>query len=273
MTRPVWIMPLVPFTLTFTPASWMVACLLLGWLVPLPPCPAAEGATTAPPERRPPMIEVTRRNGEAVPLEPEDLSGLQAIPLLNVKHRLEKQFYEGFVSLYKMRVPQGEVVTGTHTLQDGPMRLTVYQISKERKGVRKVRVLASGFHPKGEVATFTSPIDDLEENVFLVTAEKVSSDTELNSHLKYMNAQGNMILLKGYSTNWGMTKLKFELSGRAASKDKNEAEVTDKGKDKGKDKARDKKEDTFVRDADWLIERLLNPQWVMLVRVDSKGAE
>jgi hypothetical protein len=226
-----------------------MACLLLAWCLPPPPSLAAE----------PPRIELARQGGEAVAVEPEDLTSIQALPLVNVKRRLEKQFHEGFVSLCKIHVAQGEVVTGTHTLVDGPMRLTVYQISKVRKGHRQLRVLASGFHPKGDIATFTSPIDDLEENVFLVTAEKVAADTELNSHLQYMNTQGNLILLKGYSTNWGMTKLKFELSGKAPDKAK--------GKNEGK------KDEAFVRDADWLIDRLLNPQWVALIRVDRKGAK
>src|SRR3954451_13055546 len=93
--------------------------------------------------------------------------------------------------------------------------------------------------PKPEKAVFRKTIERLEENIFLVTAEKVTASDELNSHLRFMEEQGNSIILKGYSSNWNLSALKFQMAAKA-----------------GKQKERD---DVFEKDALWLIDQLKNP--------------
>jgi len=131
-------------------------------------------------------------------------------------------------------------------VRKGPCRITIYQISKAKDQPRKLRVVASGFYQTGALAEFTTTAEALEENVYFITAESVTSKEQLNSHLKYMNAEKNEILLKGYSTNWNLSALKFKLAG-------------------GKECAQNSE---FVKDADWLVRQLLKPQWVSSIRFE-----
>ncbi len=88
----------------------------------------------------------------------------------------------------------------------------------------------------------------MEENVFLVTAEKVTSPDDLNPHLRFMEKQDNVISLKGYSSNWNLSTLKLQMAAKS-----------------GKEKERD---DVFEKDALWLIEQLKNPLWITSIRVE-----
>lgn len=198
-------------------------------------------------------IELSTRAGRRIALMPEALTGIKALPLVNTKAGLEKHYGPGFVSLARVRVAPGTRVRGRHTVAAGPSRLTVYHISKDKGdgAPRTLRVLASGFHGAGGRAVFECTVRDLEESIFLVTSEKVDSATELNKHLTYMNGQDNEILVRGYSSNWCLSALKFKLSGRTE----------------------DNREEVFEKDARVLVGGLIRPQWVAFIRVDPGAAE
>ena len=63
-----------------------------------------------------------------------------------------------------------------------------------------------------------------------------------------MNTQGGTIRLKGYSTNWNFSALRLNLAGRDAAQS----------------------EETFTKDALWLVDQLIKPAWVVGVRVVIK---
>lgn len=90
-------------------------------------------------------------------------------------------------------------------------------------------------------------MEKFDEHLYLITAEAVESETQLNPHLQYMNSQNNEIILKGFSTNWSFSSLRFHLSEK-----KDEAE---------------KEEVEFTKDADWLVHNLINPQWIVSIRL------
>lgn len=194
-----------------------------------------------------PELAVIDAAGQRIPLIDEELTGLESRPLLSTKKELTQQFGPGFISFQKVKAKAGDKLTGTYQVPTGSWRLTVYHISKEKNGPRYLRVVATGYHAVPEPAKFSTTIERLEENVFLVTAEAVKSADDLNSHLRYMNAQNNEIVLKGYGTNWNLSALKFKLSGKEEKATSGE----------------------FVKEADWLVQRLTKPQWVMSVRVET----
>lgn len=195
-------------------------------------------------------VDISLADGKTVATGPEDLGGLTSKPLAELKAKLDKERGRGFVTFWLMTVKEGSEVAGKYEIKekDLPCRLTVYQISKEAGKPRMLRIVATGFHDKTGAAEFRATMPKIEENVFIITAEKVKSADELNSHLKYMNSQNNSVTLKGYSTNWKLTALKLQMAGKDV----------------------EQKDDIFTKEADWLVNQLINPLWVVSVRVETK---
>jgi hypothetical protein len=206
---------------------------------------AACVAAVAHAENGMPAITVQKSDGASVPLEVEDTSSLANRPLVKTQERLREKFKRDFFFLRKINVPEGTSLIGRYPVTDGPMRLTIYEITKKKGAERQLKVVASGFYKSGEVAEFKTEARKFEEHVYLVTAEATGSAEELNSHLRYMNTQGNEILLKGYSTNFSLSLLRFKLAERP----------------KGTGG-----ETEFAKDADWLVDNLIRPQWVVSIR-------
>lgn len=196
------------------------------------------------------MIKVTTAEGQAVQILDEDLTGLISRPLVKTRKALDKKFRKGFFSLYRIQTKVGTELVGEYSVTDVPCRLTIYEISKPAGGGRELRVVATGYHVKPEKAVFRKKIEKLEENVFLITAEKVTSPGELNSHLRYLENQDNTILLKGYSTNWNLTKLKLKMAGKNTGHGQKEVELE--------------------RDFHWLVDQLINPLWLMSIRIEAR---
>lgn len=194
-----------------------------------------------------PAITVRTGDGASVPLELEETSGLANRPLVTTQERLREKFKRDFFFLRKINVPEGTSLIGRYPVTDGPMRLTIYEITKKKGAERQLKVVASGFYKSGEVAEFKTEAHKFEERVYLVTAEATGSAEELNPHLRYMNTQGNEILLKGYSTNFSLSSLRFKL----AEKPKRGGGETE-----------------FAKDADWLVDNLIRPRWVVSIRVE-----
>ncbi|MGD2245170.1 MAG: hypothetical protein PVI11_01355 [Candidatus Aminicenantes bacterium] len=196
-----------------------------------------------------PKIELNAADGTVIPLEKDDLSGLRKRPLAETKARLDKKYYEGFFLLYRIKVKEGTRVKGKYTLVRGPLRLTIFEISKEFNSVRKIRVAATGFYQVGETVEFETDIRRLEENVFFITAESVESESQLNPALKYVNEVENEAIIKGYSSNLGLNIIKFNISG--------------------KDEMRRPVE--ITKDFDWLVSQLINP--IRVISIDIKRME
>ena len=196
----------------------------------------------------PQTIEVSTGAGAPVKLEPEGLTGIKMRPLMKLKESLDKKFGVEFLSLRKIGVKNGTELVGRCSVSTAPIRLTVYEISKRMKdSERKLRVVATAFHAQpGENGEFRSKVEDLEEDLFFITAEQVESADQLNSHLTYMNTQENTITLKGYSTNWNLSALKWNMAGKDAAQ----------------------KEAPFTKDARWLVDRLIRPMWVATIRIN-----
>lgn len=114
-----------------------------------------------------PKIVVTTSKGRKIPLELDDLSGIKKRPLAKTKERLDKKYYEGFFLLYRIKVSDGTHVKGEYTLVRGPLRITIFEITKQFNAVRKVRVVTTGFYQIGDKVEFEIIIKKLEENVFL----------------------------------------------------------------------------------------------------------
>jgi len=129
-------------------------------------------------------IELRTIDEEIIPLMEEKFKGFKSLLIDNVKEEFDKKYFKGFFSLYTINAKENTEIVGTHVIKEGPYRLSVYEISKGDDSIRKLRVVASGYYQKGERAEFTTIIKKFSEHAFLVTAEKVESKDQLNSHLK-----------------------------------------------------------------------------------------
>ncbi len=196
-------------------------------------------------------IEVATGAGAPVPLLPEKLQGLKTRPLTKLKESMDRRFGPDFLSLVRIGARPGTELVGRCRITTAPVRLTVYEISRRKQDRdRMLRVVASGYYPTpGEVATFRTQVQDLGEELFFITAEKVESRSELNSHLTYMNTQDNAIMVKGFSTNWNLSVLKVNLAGQGAAHE----------------------EVPFTKDAEWLVDHLIRPMWVTSIRIDTRS--
>jgi hypothetical protein len=194
-----------------------------------------------------PDFRVVTAAGAQLALEPEELQGPSMRPLRATRDRLHQQFRKEFVWFYRARIADGTAVVGRWTVDHGPLRVTMYEITKNEAAPRWLRVVGTRVYRAGQLAEFQTVFKKSLEHVYLVTAERVSAADELNPHLRYMNTQGDQILVQGFSTNWNLSALKFRLLER------NEANA---------------REGEFARDADWLVSNLLDPQWIVSIRIE-----
>ena len=183
--------------------------------------------------------------GKVIPLEVEDLTGIKDQPLAKTKMRLDNKYGKDFFLLYKAKIAAGTQVIGQYKLTKDPLRITVFEISKQLKTDRKIRIVATGFYQMSETAEFQTEIGNLEENIFFITAEAVESKDQLNPYLQHIDQVDNVIL-KGYSTNLSFSVLKMKFSGKDQSGKL--VQVTE--------------------DFDWLVNQLINPVHVISIRVE-----
>jgi hypothetical protein len=193
-------------------------------------------------------IQVKTPQNVPIKLERDDPVGITTRPLRKMKERWDNQYHDNFLQYRKISVEYGQPVSGSIRLAADSIRLTIYQISRKFSDDDfSLRVLLTGVYDRNEIATVDTTIDKLKNNFYIITAEQINNHKQLNSHLTYMKKQDNSIELKGYSTNWSLSKLRLKLSG-----------VSDTAN-----------ADTFTKDADWLVGQLINPQWVIFVRADK----
>lgn len=183
--------------------------------------------------------------GKVIPLDVEDLTCLKDHPLAKTKMRLDNKYRKDFFLLYKSKIAAGTQVIGQYKLTKDPLRITVFEISKQLNTDRRIRVVATGFYQMGETAEFQTEIGNLEESIFFITAEAVESKDQLNPYLQHMDQVDNVIL-KGYSTNLSFSVLKMKFSGKDQSGEL--VQVTE--------------------DFDWLVSQLIKPVHVISVRVE-----
>jgi hypothetical protein len=196
-----------------------------------------------------PEILITLADGRKIVLEPEDTSGIAARPLVETRDRLSRRFKKDILFLYKMRVEEGVSIIGRHKIGQGPARLTAYEITKARNSNRQLRVAGSQFRRLGETAEFKTVVNKFDEHLYLITAESVTSQGQLNPHLQYMNSQKNEIILKGFSTNWNFSSLRLQFLEKGGAA----------------------REGEFSKDADFLVNQLIDPQWIVAIRLEYLG--
>jgi hypothetical protein len=177
----------------------------------------------------------------------EDLRGPSVRPLAATRDRLHERFKRAFIWLYKAPIADGTAVVGRWAADRGPLRLTMYEITKNNDTPRWLRVIGTRVYRQGETAEFRSDLKKFAEHVYLVTAEAVTAHDRLNAHLRFMTTQGDAILLQGYSSDWSLSALRFRM--------------VEKGAAGGKDVE-------FAKDADWLVGNLIDPQWVVSIRIE-----
>ncbi|MDH4219650.1 MAG: hypothetical protein OEY18_04815 [Candidatus Aminicenantes bacterium] len=183
--------------------------------------------------------------GKVIPLDVEDLTGIKDQPLAKTKMRLDNEYGKDFFLLYKAKIAAGTQVLGQYKLTKVPLRIIVFEISKQHNTDRRIRVVATGFYQVGETAEFQTEIGNLEENIFFITAEAVESKDQLNPYLQHIDQVDNVIL-KGYSTNLSFSVLKMKFSGKDPSG----------------------KLVLVTEDFDWLVSQLIKPVHVISVRVE-----
>ena len=212
------------------PAVWVVAMAL--------PAPTAAG---------PPDLRIVTREGAPISLETEDLRGPSARPLVATRDRLHERFRKAFIWFYKAQIADGTAVVERWAAARGPLRLTIYEITKNHDTPRWLRVIGTQVYRQGETAEFRSDLKKFAEHVYLVTAEAVTAHDQLNAHLRFMTTQGDAILLQGYSTDWRLSTLRLRMveKGTAGEKDVE-----------------------FAKDADWLVGNLIDPHWVVSIRIE-----
>ena len=100
----------------------------------------------------PPDLRVATRDGVPIVLETEELRGPSALPLLATRDRLHEQFRKVFIWFYKARIADGTAVVGRWVVDRGPLRLTMYEITKHASTPRWLRVIGTRVYLEGETA-------------------------------------------------------------------------------------------------------------------------
>jgi hypothetical protein len=185
-------------------------------------------------------------NAQPAVVTVQDLSGLATRPLRLLIKRNNQARDREFVQAYAMGVREGDDLTMELTMATMGVRATIYKIVREKGGPRYLSMPASVyFTDSANVNVYKERIEPFEEECFIIIFEKTGSAEEKNIQIRYFEERVRNLVIASYKTNLLLSSLKFKL----------------------KDYAGGETTKFFERDAQLLINRLNNPQQILLIRL------
>lgn len=175
----------------------------------------------------------------------QDLSGLATRPLRLLINRNNKTRGEGFFEVYALGVRTGDKLSAELPVRTPGMRVTVYRIAHETGGPRYLSMPLSVYFPEAKAGTFQETIEPLKEEFLIFVYEKPSKPDEKNIQIRYFEERVRKLVIASYKTNLFFSSLKLKM----------------------RDFTGGETENFFERDAQLLIDRMDNPQNIVLVRL------
>ena len=129
------------------------------------------------------------------------------------------------------------------------MRVTLYKIHREEGGLRYLSMPASVYFKEAGEKSYEEKLEPFREEFFIAVFEKTDSPDEKDVNVRYFEDRVRNLVIGSYRTNFLLTSLKLRM----------------------KDFADDQTKDFYERDAQVLIDRLIDPRRIFLVRIWKAG--
>lgn len=189
-----------------------------------------------------PKIEL---NAQPAHVTVQDLSGFLTRPLRLLVRRNNQARADEFMQVYALGVGEGDELQVDLTPPQPGFRATVFKIVRKKGGIRVLTMPVSHYFGETEPMIFKERIEPSEQEFLLFVYEKTDSPDQKNEHIQYFESRERQLFIEAYRTNLWLSSLKLKLR-----------EVVDGGQ-----------EELFDRDAQKLIDCLVDPKRIFLIRL------
>jgi hypothetical protein len=183
-------------------------------------------------------------NGEPVTLTVQDLSGFGTRPLRLLAQRNNRKHRGEFIQAYALGAREGEDLRIEMASPLPGMRVTLYKILQEPDGSRYLSMPSSVYFDKPGETLYRGKTEPFREAFFIIVFEKTDSPGEKEINVRYFEERVRRLSVAA-KTNFLFSSLKLKM------------------KDFGGPEAGE----FFERDAQLLVDRLIDPRRIFLVRL------
>ncbi len=185
-------------------------------------------------------------NGVPANVTVQDLSGIGTRPLRLLVHRNNKAHGKDLIRVFAAGVRNGDAFTAVFTTGQPGVRTTVYRIFREHPdGPRYVSMTASVYFDAPRSGEFRERITSEGEEFLIFVQEKTDAPDEKNIQVRYFEERVRRLVITSFRTNLIFSSLKLKM----------------------KDYGGEASQAFFERDAQTLIDRLVRPQEIVLLRL------
>jgi len=188
-------------------------------------------------------------NGEPASLTIQDLSGFGTRPLRLLVQRNNRAHKDELMQVYALGAREGEDLKVELAAPLPGMRVTLYKILHEPNGSRYLSMPSSVYFDKPGETFFQEKLGPFREAFFIITFEKTDSSERKDINVRYFEERVRKLVIGAYKTNFLFSSLKIRMKDFADP----DAKVF------------------FERDAQLLVNRLMDPRRIFLIRVWKAG--
>lgn len=200
-------------------------------------------------EDRVPPVPGFSLDGKPAALTVQDLSGFGTRPLRLLVQRNNGAHEEDLIQVYALGVREGEDLGIVLAAPLAGMRVTVYKILHEQGGSRYLSMPSSVYFDKPGETVYREKIGPFREAFLIIAFEKTDSPDEKDINVRYFEERVRNLVIGSYKTNLFFSSLKLKM----------------------KDFADPDARGFFERDAQVLVDRLVDPRRIFLVRLWKAG--
>jgi hypothetical protein len=187
-------------------------------------------------------------NGQPAILTVQDLSGFGTRPLRLLVERNNRKHREELIQTYALGAREGDGLGIEMAAPLAGMRVTLYKILQEPDGSRYLSMPSSVYFDKPGQTLYREKTAPFREAFFIIVYEKTDSPDEKEINVRYFEERVRRLSVAA-KTNFLFSSLKLKM----------------------KDFADLKAGEFFERDAQLLVDRLIDPRRIFLVRIWKAG--
>jgi len=184
-------------------------------------------------------------NGKPIALTIQDLSGFGTRPLRLLVERNNRAHGDERIQVYALGAREGEDLRLELSAPLPGMRVTLYKILHEQDGSRYLSMPASVYFDKPGETIYKENTGFFREAFFIIAFEKTDSPDEKDINVRYFEERVRRLGIVSYKTNFLFSSLKLRM----------------------KDFADPDARAFFERDAQLLVDRLIDPRRIFLIRL------
>jgi hypothetical protein len=184
-------------------------------------------------------------NHKPVVLTVQDLSGFGTRPLRLLVQKNNRAHKDELMQVYALGAREGEDLQIELVAPMPGMRVTLYKIVHETDGSRYLNMPISVYFDKPGETIYQEKIGPFREAFFIIAFEKADSSEEKDVNVRYFEERVRKLVIGAYKTNFLFSSLKLKM----------------------KDFADPDAKAFFERDAQLLVDRLMEPRRIFLVRL------